>query len=206
LTPKVYCSIHKRPPSVPIPSQMSPVHNTPILLLEDPFHIVLPITPRSAKWSLSLRFPHQNPVGSYPVSHTRHMLRPSGSSSFDHPYTILWAVQIIKFLNLLSSPLLCNLVPFRFIYLPQQLISPIHINTIILCIYIHIYMITCHLRITLFYFSGYLKSVTKFFYGNQQITSDLWVVRTRTEVACRHGVVFWLWDPTEEGVIKNWRK
>jgi hypothetical protein len=67
----------------------------------------------------------------------------SGLSSFNHPNNILWAVQIMKFLILLSSPLPCNLVPFRSKYLPQHLTSPIHIwyyNIMYLHTYIHDYM------------------------------------------------------------------
>ena len=34
------------------------------------FHIILPSNPRSPKWSLSLRFPHRNPVYASPIPHT----------------------------------------------------------------------------------------------------------------------------------------
>jgi hypothetical protein len=44
------------------------------------FNIILPSMPRSSKWSLSLRSPHQNPACTCPVSHACHMLRPSKSS------------------------------------------------------------------------------------------------------------------------------
>jgi hypothetical protein len=37
--------------------------------------------------SLSLRPPHQNPVHSSILTHTRHMPRPSHSSRFYHPHT-----------------------------------------------------------------------------------------------------------------------
>jgi hypothetical protein len=40
--------------------------------------------PVSPKWSLSLRFPHQNPVYASPLTHTRYMLRPSHSKYTDY--------------------------------------------------------------------------------------------------------------------------
>jgi hypothetical protein len=67
--------------------------------------------PRSPQWSLSLRFPHQDPIHSPLLAHTRHMPSPSHSSPFYHPHNIGWAVQIMftlsyfyirKFMNLLT--------------------------------------------------------------------------------------------------------
>ena len=45
-------------------------------------NIILPSTPGSPQWSPSLRFPHQNPVHTSPLHHTRYMPRPSHSSWF----------------------------------------------------------------------------------------------------------------------------
>jgi hypothetical protein len=56
-------------------------------------NITLPFTPGSPKWSLSLRFPHKNPVYASPLPHTRYMPRPSHSSRFYHPNNIGWKVQ-----------------------------------------------------------------------------------------------------------------
>jgi len=39
-------------------------------------NIILPSTPGSPQWSPSLRFPHQNPVHTSPLPHTRYMPRP----------------------------------------------------------------------------------------------------------------------------------
>jgi hypothetical protein len=48
--------------------------------------------------SLSLRFPHQNPVYASTVPHPRYMPRLSHSSWFHHPNNITWGVQIVKLL------------------------------------------------------------------------------------------------------------
>jgi len=37
-------------------------------------NIILPSTPGSSKWSLSLRFPHQKPAYASPLPHTRYIL------------------------------------------------------------------------------------------------------------------------------------
>jgi len=57
------------------------------------FNIILPFMPRSSKWYLSVRSPHQNPASTSPVSLTCHMLHKSPSSWFDYPKNILWEVQ-----------------------------------------------------------------------------------------------------------------
>jgi len=85
-------------------------------------NIILPSTPGSLKWTLSFRFPHQNPVYASPLPHTRHMSRPSHSSRFDHPHNIEWAVQIIQLLIMQLPPLPCHLVPPRPKYSLQHAI------------------------------------------------------------------------------------
>ena len=93
--PKVHYRTHNRPPPVSILGQPNPVHMPTSHLLEIHPNITHPSTPRSPQWSLSLWFPHQDPIYSPLLTHTRHMPSPSHSSWFYHPYNIGWAVQII---------------------------------------------------------------------------------------------------------------
>ena len=71
--PKVYYRTHKRPPPACILGQPNPVHIPTSHLLEIRHNIIHSSTPGSPQWSLSLRFPHQEPIRPPLLTHTRHM-------------------------------------------------------------------------------------------------------------------------------------
>ena len=70
---KVHYRTHKRPPPVSILGQPNPVNIPTSHLLEIHPNIIHPSTSRSPQWSLSLRFPHQDPIQPPLLTHTRHM-------------------------------------------------------------------------------------------------------------------------------------
>jgi hypothetical protein len=102
----------------PEPAQSSPYPISHILKIHP--NIILSSTPGSPQWTVSLRFPHQNPVHASPLPNPIYMPRPSNSSRFHHSHNIEWGVQIMKFLIMKFSPLLCCLVPLRPKYSHQH--------------------------------------------------------------------------------------
>jgi hypothetical protein len=60
--PKIHYRFHKCPLPVPLLIQLNPVHTPTSHFLRIDLSIILPSTPRSPQWSLSLRFCQQNPV------------------------------------------------------------------------------------------------------------------------------------------------
>jgi hypothetical protein len=83
-------------------------------------NIILPSTLGSPKCSLSLRFPHQNPLYTSPLPHARYAPRSSHFPRFDLPNSTEWGEKIIKLLIMQFSPLSCYLVPLRTRYSPQH--------------------------------------------------------------------------------------
>ena len=100
---KVHYLIQKCPLPVPILSQLDPVHTPIAHFLKIQLNIILPSTPGSPKWSLSFRFPHQNPI--YAL-HTP----PISFFSILSPEQFGWGIQIVKLLLMYFSPPRCYLV------------------------------------------------------------------------------------------------
>jgi len=70
---KVRFHVHKRPPLVPVLSQINPGHSFPALMLRDIYNIIFPYTTRSSMWSTSLRFLYQNSACTSFLPHTFHV-------------------------------------------------------------------------------------------------------------------------------------
>ena len=80
---KVHYHIHKFPPPVPILNRIDSAHPPTSHFLKIHCNIILPSMPGSSKWSLSLRFPHQNPVRTSSLPNMCYIPHPSHSSRFD---------------------------------------------------------------------------------------------------------------------------
>ena len=96
--------VHNSLPPVPILSHINVVHAPPYCL-KIYFNSILPHMSRFSKWSPSFGFPHQNPVCSYSLLQSCHIVRPSHYSWFDHPKKkTLWEIQMTKLPTMQSSP------------------------------------------------------------------------------------------------------
>ena len=92
--------IHKCPPPGPILSQFDPVHAPTSYFPKIDCNIILPSTPGSSKWSLSLRFPYQNPVYTSPLP------------QFSRHYCIYTALMHGSWV--IQSLLICEILPGLF--------------------------------------------------------------------------------------------
>jgi len=101
--PKFHYRIHKFPPPLPILSQLDPVRILTSQFLKIHLNIILPSTHELPQWSVSPRFPHQNPVCTCPLPHTLYMPQPPHSSRFYHLQNIEWGVQNIKLIDVCGS-------------------------------------------------------------------------------------------------------
>ena len=104
--PIVHYRTHRRPPPVPILSQLHPVPTTLSHFLKIHLNIILPFTSWSPQWSFSLRFPQQNLVHTSPFLHSclhsREILRliwtqKAHYSIYKHPSMALSWKNLIRF-------------------------------------------------------------------------------------------------------------
>jgi len=118
--PNVHYPTHKCPPPVSILDQPNPVHIPTSHLLEIQPNIIHPSTPRSPQWSLSLRFPHQDPI--HPLSSPIHATCSAHLILLDFITRTILGEECKSF-----SYSLCNLFhPPRYLVPPRSKYSPRH--------------------------------------------------------------------------------
>ena len=106
----------------PKPARSSPYPH----ILKIHLNITLPSKPGSPKWSLSLRFPHQNPVYASSLPRKCYMPHLFHFSWFDQPNNVWWGVQIsqLLFCSFLHPPVTSSLLD------PNILLSTLFSNTL----------------------------------------------------------------------------
>jgi len=108
---RVHYSIQKCLQTVPVLSHLDPVHTPSSHILNICLNIILPSTPVSSKWLLSITFLHQNPVYTFHLLHTHYMPRPTNSFRFDHTSNIGWGIWLISHVELKTSSSYIILAP-----------------------------------------------------------------------------------------------
>ena len=117
---KVHHHIHKSVQPVPI---INPIHTSLSYFLKIHVNTMLSM-PRSSKWSLSLRFPHQNPICTSPPTH-KHARACAHTHTHTHTHhailldLITWTETDHEGPYYVSPTFPCYLV-FRPKYLPQR--------------------------------------------------------------------------------------
>ena len=115
-------------PEISLPH--SQVQTPTLHFLKIHLNIILPSKPESPQWSLSPRFPHQNPVHASPLPRTRYMPRLSRSSKFYHPRIIVgeeYRTLSSSSYTFLYSPVTLSLLR------PNILLNTLFSNTLSLC-------------------------------------------------------------------------
>jgi len=103
-----FITVFKSPASVPVLSQMHPIHTFPTYFPKIPSNIIFPCTYtlRHSKWSIPFRFPDQNFVRIYYISRACYVPRLSHLPWFYDLNNIWWRTQVMQLFlcNFLQSP------------------------------------------------------------------------------------------------------
>ena len=105
--PKVHYRTHKPPQPVSIQGQANPVHIPTSHLLEIHPNIIHPSTPRSPQWSISLRFPHQDPI--HPLSSPIRAICPAHLTLLDFITRTIFGIISLYSINWLVFRLFCKI-------------------------------------------------------------------------------------------------
>ena len=115
-----FITLSKKPTTLPYPEPHEFSPRTCIVFIKNHFNIIISSTFTSYKWSLSLRFHHQNPMCNPLRYHSCHMPRPFHFSWFDHPYNGWWGEQALKLVNVWSLPVSCCIFSLKPKYFSQH--------------------------------------------------------------------------------------
>jgi hypothetical protein len=119
----------QKPPLDPVLSQLNPIRPIDPYLPKVHLNVILPPTPRSSQWSLTLGPSNQNPVNASPLPHASHMSRPPHPPWLNLDLIIfceeyrLWISSLWNFLHDPSTSLLG----------PNILLNTLFSNTLSLC-------------------------------------------------------------------------